>query len=39
MKRIAIVEDEFLMREEISDMLRKAEYQIDEISRFEDVTG
>lgn len=39
MKRIAIVEDEFLMREELSDMLRKAEYQIDEICRFEDVTG
>ncbi len=39
MKRIAIVEDEFLMREELSDMLRKAEYQVDEISEFEDVTG
>jgi len=39
MKRIAIVEDEFLMREELSDMLRKAEYQVDEICVFEDVTG
>lgn len=39
MKRIAIVEDELLMREELSDILRKAEYQVDEIRRFEDVTG
>ncbi len=39
MKRIAIVEDELLMREELSDILRKAEYQVDEISEFEDVTG
>ena len=38
MKRIAVVEDEFLMREELSDMLKKAGYQVDEISRFEDVT-
>lgn len=38
MKRIAVVEDEFLMREELSDMLQKAGYQVDEISRFEDVT-
>lgn len=37
MKRIAVVEDEFFMREELSDMLRKAEYQVDEISEFEDV--
>lgn len=37
MKRIAVVEDEFLVREELSDMLRKAEYQVDEISEFEDV--
>lgn len=35
MKRIAIVEDEFLMREELSDMLRKAKYQVDEISKYE----
>lgn len=39
MKRIAVVEDEFLMREELSDILRKAEYQVDEICEFEDVTG
>ena len=39
MKRIAIVEDEFLMREELSDILRKMEYQVDEIISFEDVTG
>ena len=39
MKRIAIVEDEFLMREELSDMLRKANYQVDEISDFKDVTN
>lgn len=38
MKRIAVVEDEFLMREELSDILRKAEYQVDEICVFEDVT-
>ena len=37
MKRIAVVEDEFLMREELSDILRKAEYQVDEICVFEDV--
>ena len=34
MKRIAVVEDEFLMREELSDILRKA---VDEICVFEDV--
>ncbi len=39
MKRIAIVEDEFLMREELTDMLRKADYQVEEISEFENVTG
>lgn len=39
MKRIAIVEDEFLMREELSDILRKADYQVDEIREFENVTG
>ncbi len=39
MKRIAIVEDDFLMREELSDMLRKADYQVEEIREFEDVTG
>ena len=39
MKRIAIVEDEFLMREELSDILRKANYQVDEISDLKDVTS
>ncbi len=39
MKRIAIVEDEFLMREELSSMLRKADYHVDEITEFEDVTA
>ncbi|MDE6662898.1 MAG: response regulator transcription factor [Lachnospiraceae bacterium] len=39
MKRIAIVEDEFLMREELSSMLRKAYYHVDEITEFEDVTA
>lgn len=39
MKHIAIAEDEILMREELSDMLRKAGYQVSEISEFEDVTG
>ena len=37
MKRIAIVEDEIFMREELSDMLRKAGYEVEEISEFEDV--
>lgn len=39
MKRIAVVEDEILMREELSDILRKAGYQVDEISVFEDIAG
>ena len=39
MKRIVIVEDESLLREELSDMLRKAEYQVNEICVFEDVAG
>lgn len=39
MKRIAIVEDEVFMWEELSDMLRKADYQVDEINEFENVTG
>ena len=39
MKRIAIVEDEFLMREELSSILRKADYHVDEITEFEDVTA
>lgn len=38
MKHIAIAEDEFLMREELSDMLRKAGYQVSELSEFENVT-
>ncbi len=38
MKHIAIAEDEILMRDELSDMLRKAGYQVSEISEFEDVT-
>lgn len=38
MKHIVIVEDEFLMRKELSNMLRKADYQITEITEFENVT-
>ena len=38
MKRIAIVEDELFMREELSDILHKAEYQVQEIREFKDVT-
>lgn len=38
MKRIAIVEDDSFMREELTDMLRKARYQVEEIRRFENVT-
>lgn len=38
MKHIAIAEDEILMREELSDMLRKAGYQVSELSEFENVT-
>lgn len=39
MKRIAIVEDDLFMREELSDILGKAEYQVQEIRVFENVTG
>lgn len=39
MKRIAIVEDELFMREELSDMLGKAGYAVEPIQDFEDVTG
>ena len=39
MKRIAIVEDELFVREELSDILYKAEYQVQEIREFEDVAG
>lgn len=38
MKRIAVVEDEPLMREELSLMLRKAGYETIEISEFNHVT-
>lgn len=37
MKCITIVEDEALMREELSDILRKAGYQVDEILTFDRV--
>ncbi len=36
MKRIAVAEDEVLMREELSDILQKAGYQVDELHTFED---
>lgn len=36
MKHIAIVEDEILMREELSDILRKAGYEVSEIDEFKD---
>ena len=39
MKRIVILEDELLMREELSSILRKADYHVDEITEFEDVTA
>ncbi len=35
MKRIAIVEDEVYMREELSDMLQKDGYQVEAITEFE----
>ena len=38
-KRIALVEDEVLMREELAQMLKKAGYEIEEIREFEDVAG
>lgn len=38
MKKIAIVEDEILMRKELADMLCKAGYRIEEIHEFEHVT-
>ena len=34
MKHIAIVEDEVFMREELSDILRKAGYKVTEIREF-----
>ena len=39
MKHIAVVEDEALMREELADMLRRADYAVTEITDFSDVTG
>lgn len=36
MKRIAVVEDELFMREELSDILRKADYEVEEICDFAD---
>lgn len=39
MKHIAVVEDEKLMREELTDMLQKAGYDVHGICEFEDVTG
>ncbi len=39
MKRIVILEDELFMREELSSILRKADYHVDEITEFEDVTA
>ena len=39
MKRIVILEDELLMREELSSILRKADYHVDEITEFEGVTA
>ena len=39
MKRIAIVEDEVYMREELAEMLRSADYEVHEITIFEDTAG
>ncbi len=39
MKRIAVVEDDVLMREELSNILTKAGYQAEELQTFEDVPG
>ena len=39
MKRIALVEDEALMREELAEMLCKAGYEAIEICKFENVEG
>lgn len=39
MKRIAVVEDEAYMREEIAEMLRNAGFEVDEIISFEDTAG
>lgn len=37
MRRVAVVEDEPLMREELTQILHKAGYEIDEVSNFHDV--
>lgn len=37
MKRIMIVEDEALMREELTEVLRKGNYEVEEIREFENV--
>lgn len=37
MKRIVLVEDEALMREELAEMLGKAGYQVDQVNVFENV--
>ena len=39
MKRIAVVEDEAYMREDIAEMLRNAGFEVDEIISFEDTAG
>ena len=39
MKRIALVEDEALLREELARMLQKAGYEISQIVDFEGVAG
>lgn len=39
MKRIAVVEDEPLMREELADLLKRAGYEVEEISSFDDAAG
>lgn len=39
MKRVAIVEDELFMREELSGILYKTGYEVDEIIKFEDAAG
>lgn len=38
MKRVAIVEDEPFMREELTQILQKAGYEVDEVNCFNDVT-
>ena len=38
MKRIAVVEDETMMREELLEILKKAGYLVSEITEFTDVT-